>query len=40
MLDQGEIMFPEVPPADKLQVPYHIVGDDGFKLTKTIMKVT
>ena len=39
MLDRGEIRFPRVSAADKLQVPYHIVGDDGFELSKTVMKV-
>ena len=35
----GEIRFPEVSPNDPLQVPYHLVGDDGFTLSKFMMKV-
>ena len=35
----GEIKLPEVPPNDPLKVPFHLVGDDGFTLSKYMMKV-
>ena len=39
MLDNGDMTFPDVSPADSLKVPFHIVGDDGFELSRTLMKV-
>lgn len=40
LLDEGTLNFPDVCANDKLKVPYHLVGDDGFELSKTLMKVT
>ena len=40
MLDDGEIQFPDVPRNDPLQVPFHIVGDMGFALSKTLFTVS
>ena len=39
-LDEGAISFPQVSPDDPLQAPYHIVGDMGFSLCKTMFTVT
>ena len=39
-VDGREMRFPSVLEGDPLQVPYHIVGDMGFSLSKTLFTVS
>jgi hypothetical protein len=37
-LDSGELNLPDIAHEDPLQVKYHLLGDDAFGLTDTLMK--